>query len=313
MHDPAVVRRDDGTFFRFVTHDKIKIATAPSIRGPWTEKGPALPNGSTIQLPGNDDLWAPDVFYYKPTYYMFYSVSQPGSQRSDIGVATSPTMEQGSWTDYGSLGIPDSAEYNKIDANILQPSPTPASAPPSFLLSFGSYWHDVFQVQLANPPLTIATVTPSPSAPQGANKAAADGPQPTVHATPVNLEYNGTSNRPNKMPQGPSEGSYQFWWGVGGKVYYYLFFSSGACCDMDPANLPPAGEEYKIMVCRSEKPNEGFVDKDGKKCTESGGTMVLGSSGNMYAPGGQGALFDKDLNSPILYYHYSKWTIFAGV
>ena len=216
-------------------------------------------------------------------------------------------MDQGSWTDYGSLGIPDSPtkSYNKIDANLLQPSTAPGQAP-TFLMSFGSYWHDVYQIPLDNPPLTVATSVPSSSNGSGGNNNVAAQP------TPVNLEYNGTSPGPgvsqDKAPLAPSEGSYQFWWKVGGKVYYYLFFSSGQCCDFDRANMPPAGEEYKIMVCRSERPDGDFVDRKGKKCTDNGGTIVLGSSGNMFAPGGQGVLFNKDLNSPVVYYHYSEYS-----
>ena len=239
---------------------------------------------------------------------MFYAVSQSGSQRSDIGVATSPSMDQGTWTDYGSLGIPDSPTkaYNKIDPNLLQPAPSPSGAPPTFLLTFGSYWHDLYQVPLGNPPMTVAPAPPSADGTNGSSSKAAATPGP---AAPVNVEYNGTTGRPDKMAAAPSEGAYQFWWGVGGVNYYYLFFSSGACCDFDPGNLPPAGEEYKIMVCRSTKPNQDFVDREGKNCTDSGGSLVMGSSGNMFAPGGQGVLFNKDLKSPVIYYHYSEFSL----
>jgi len=40
--------------------------------------------------------------------------------------------------------------------------------------------------------------------------------------------------------------------------YYYLFFSNGICCGYDTTR-PTAGKEYKIQVCRSSKPNGGFV------------------------------------------------------
>lgn len=32
--------------------------------------------------------------------------------------------------------------------------------------------------------------------------------------------------------------------------------------------------------------------------------MVLSSHGNVYAPGGQGVLYDPNLGSPVIYYHY---------
>lgn len=56
-HDPALIRRDDGTYFRFSTGGKIAIHSAPSITGPWTYRGAAIPNGSKINLNGKDDLW----------------------------------------------------------------------------------------------------------------------------------------------------------------------------------------------------------------------------------------------------------------
>ena len=61
VHDPALIRRSsDGTFFRFSTGNRIQIATAPALSGPWTVKGSALPSGSSINLAGNQDLWAPE-------------------------------------------------------------------------------------------------------------------------------------------------------------------------------------------------------------------------------------------------------------
>lgn len=56
-HDPGVVKRADGKYFRFGTGSKIGIWTASSLTGSWTYQGAAIPAGSSINLPGNDDLW----------------------------------------------------------------------------------------------------------------------------------------------------------------------------------------------------------------------------------------------------------------
>jgi arabinan endo-1,5-alpha-L-arabinosidase len=56
-HDPSIIRRDDGTYFRFSTGGKIAIHTAPHMYGPWTYRGAAIPAGSKINLKGKDDLW----------------------------------------------------------------------------------------------------------------------------------------------------------------------------------------------------------------------------------------------------------------
>lgn len=286
VHDPSVVYREDTkTYYRFTTNDKINIATAPHISGPWTYQGAALPDGSSIDLPGRMDLWAPDVFNVNGTYHLYYSVSQMGSKNSDIGVATSTTMDSGSWTDQGSLGIPQSKEYNKIDANVFQHS---LESP--FLLNFGSFWGQIYQVPLTNPPVKI------------------DGDV-------VHLEEN-DSARPAGLVQGATEGAYMFQW----NNYYYLFFSSGNCCNDLEGGLAPPGEEYKVMVCRSSQSSGGFVDEQGKDClSENGGTLVLGSHDDVYAPGGQGVMWDPQQNSVVLYYHsvrpsvgYTYYDFFFG-
>ena len=56
-HDPSIIRRVDGTYFRFSTGGKIAVHTAPTLEGPWTYAGAALPDGSSINKAGNDDLW----------------------------------------------------------------------------------------------------------------------------------------------------------------------------------------------------------------------------------------------------------------
>jgi arabinan endo-1,5-alpha-L-arabinosidase len=147
-----VIRRtSDGTYFRFSTGSKIQIATASSISGPWTIKGSAIPAGSSINLPGRDDLWAPDVAKVGDLYYLYYSVSTFGSQTSAIGVATSPSMDVGTWTDHGSVGItskPGSA-YNAIDANLI------AVNGGGYRFTWGSFWGDLYQVAANNPPRSI--------------------------------------------------------------------------------------------------------------------------------------------------------------
>ncbi|KAI9734351.1 MAG: hypothetical protein M1834_002457 [Cirrosporium novae-zelandiae] len=278
IHDPSVLQDSDGTYYRFSTFAEIAIATASSLDGPWTYQGRALPQGSSIDLAGNTVLWAPDVFgpFDDGSYIMYYAVSTSGSQDSDIGYATSTTLDPGSWTDGGSLGIPQDTAYNLIDPNLLS-----VNFGDSYQLTFGSYWDDIYQVQLSDPPTSLAS-----------------------GASPVHLEQN-TTVRPDSLSTGPQEGSYQFWWTVDDTVYYYLFFSSGACCNTPP-DLVPAGEEYKVMVCRSTSATGDFVDADGVDClSDNGGTLVLGSHGdNVYAPGGQGVMYDDGVGSVVMYYHY---------
>lgn len=116
LRDPNVVVKN-GTYYRFATHQNFTISTAPSMAGPWEKQGSALHNGTMISIPlhhaekhdgkHSDDeppmLWAPDVFLIDGVYYMTYTVTR-GGRPNEIGVATSRTLEPGSWDDHGSIG-----------------------------------------------------------------------------------------------------------------------------------------------------------------------------------------------------------------
>lgn len=212
------------------------------------------------------------------TYYAYYSVSTSGYQGSDIGLATSKSLEVGSWTDLGSIGILESSEYNRIDPNWFREDDT---SPVYF--NFGSAWDGVFQTELMDSSLAPAS---------DAGNA-------------TNLVFNSTVPPELTIPS-IVEGSFLFWWETNGTKNYFLFFSSGACCN-SADDLAPAGDEYKIMVCRSDNATGPFVDQDGANClTENGGSLVLGSHDEMYAPGGQGVYYHSSLGRPVVYYHYGK-------
>lgn len=155
-HDPGLWQREsDGKYFLFSTGNGIHISSSDALQGPWTKEGYALPSGSSIDHDGNKNLWAPDVHYEDGTYYMYYAVSTLGSQNSVIGVASSPTMEAGKWTDHGSTGLSSdgSQGYNTIDANWIQIEDTQ-------VLNFGSYWQGLYQVDLSSP-LKIGSTAPN--------------------------------------------------------------------------------------------------------------------------------------------------------
>lgn len=201
---------------------------------------------------------------------MYYAVSTSGSQNSAIGVATSPTMEVGSWTDHGSTGISSSSStlYNAIDPNLI-------SVSGAYYLTFGSFWDDIYQVQMASPPLKSS----------GGNS--------------YNLAYNSTGTH-------AEEGTYMFY----DSGYYYLLISSGICCGYDNS-LPAPGAEYRIVMCRSTIATGAFVDKDGKACTAGGGSTLLKSHGTTYGPGGGGVFADSKLGL-VLYYHYANTDVGLG-
>ncbi|EGG11518.1 family 43 glycoside hydrolase [Melampsora larici-populina 98AG31] len=248
-HDPSLIRRKDGTWFRFNTGNKIGIWKSRSLSGPWEYAGDAFREGSSIPIKGNDFLWAPDVQFIDSKYYMTYSVSIFGSKNSAIGVATSPDMEPGSWTDLGSTALQSSeiTPYNAIDSSTIM-----AGSGDHCLMTFGSFAGGIFQVPLSNPPTKIES--------NGKIKKLAHN----THGSPT------------------GEGSYMFHH----RGYYYLLYSVGRCCGYNE-KMPARGEEYRIVMCRSKSPSSGFVNMKGADCAEHGGSTLLASHGDVYGPGGQ--------------------------
>ncbi|KAJ5660000.1 hypothetical protein N7507_006451 [Penicillium longicatenatum] len=261
-HDPGMVQREsDGMYFRFSTGSGVNTMMSPSLAGPWVNEGPALPHGSIIKLDGVDsmDIWAPDVHYDSGIYYMYYVVSKLGTQNSQVGVATSTTMEPGSWTDHGVIGLPASGDYNRIDPNWI-------TINGKQYMQFGSYWKDLFQVEMESP-LKVGG------------------------AAPHQLAFNASLNH-------REEASFMFQH----EDYYYLLFSGGVAGSYTDTS-PPQGEEYRIHMCRSKSGLGDFVDMAGVSCLNSGGTILLQSHDQIYAPGGQGVIHDMELG-PVLYYQY---------
>lgn len=223
-------------------------------------------------------LKAPDVIQIGNTYYLYYAVSTFGTQDSTIGVATSTSLDSGSWKDMGSTGVASKKgmPYNAIDPNLINVNG-------QWVMTFGSFWQDLFQVPMQNPPTRAVAAAPNQVAFEPATTAL--------------------------------EGASMFKYGN----FYYLFFSQGSCCGYDQ-NRPAKGREYKIQVCRSASATGGFVDRNNKDCRNGGGTTVLESHDWVYGPGGQGVINDPSqgpvsqtlgfLNDvlanvvKVLYYHY---------
>lgn len=145
-------------------------------------------------------------------------------------------------------------------------------------LTFGSYWSGIQQIELAGPRQMMAW----------------EGKQEDIK----NIISNTTQSY--AVVEGATthrEGD-----------FYYMFFSVGQCCRKAHELMPP-GDEYHVAVCRSESVNGPYHDRDGKDCrTESGGTTILASHGDIYAPGGQGVMVDPKSKRTVMYYHYGKYS-----
>ncbi|KAF1838927.1 endo-1,5-alpha-L-arabinosidase [Decorospora gaudefroyi] len=277
IHDPAIWY-ENGTYWRFSTSGNIAIATAPSIGGPWRYQGALLHNGTSIFVTDTQDIWAPSISKRGDVYYCHYSVSAMGFQNSSIGVATSLSLFPGTWQDHGNVGLPLSEKYNLIDPYVFQETP---NSPIYF--TFGSFWDDIFQIELFPHDDMIAF-----------------GNWAQQNSRINNVIRNSTADAT------VVEGAIM--WKEA--EFYYVFYSVGWCCNTPVKGLAAEGDVYHVVVCRSEAPTGPFYDKDGKDCLhDSGGTTILASHGDIYAPGGQGVMVHPEDGRTVMYYHYVRQSV----
>ena len=149
-HDPVIARYGN-EWYVYCTGSRVRLKRSAN-GTTWSDIGsalPAIPSWVTQYVPNfsGSDVWAPDIFYYNGTWYLYYAVSTFGSNTSAIGLATNKTLnpsESGySWQDRGVVISSNSSNnYNCIDPNVV------LDKDGSPWLSFGSFWSGIKLVKL---------------------------------------------------------------------------------------------------------------------------------------------------------------------
>lgn len=271
LRDPAIYYNPDTQKYSvFSTGGGIRVYESPSITGPWNKTGVVLPGGcSVIDLPGRCEIWAPDVSLVNGTYTLYYSVSQGGSQHSAIGVAQSPSMEIGSWTDLGEVVRSNGDKnFNCIDPNLIV-------GDKGLQFTFGSYWDGIFQIPLSD--------VKTPAADLPGTHLAGNGGRPAEGG----IVY--------KSPDS--------------KYYFMFFSDGTTPLGGAKSRPAPGKEyKVRVGRSKSakgpfvDKDGNALTDKRDPPT----GTLLLGSHDDVYAPGGQSVFRDPVSNRDVMVYHYVK-------
>src|SRR5580658_4928500 len=146
-HDPSDVYYDGSQYYFFADGNGITDFSSTNLTT-WTSDPPVF---STSNIPAwtytaapdyGGYFWAPDIAYFDGLYHLYYAVSDWGTINSAIGVATSPSLANPTWTDQGkvvesnspAIAQTDTTAYNCIDPSILVDSTTG-----DVWMSYGSY------------------------------------------------------------------------------------------------------------------------------------------------------------------------------
>jgi arabinan endo-1,5-alpha-L-arabinosidase len=258
VHDPSVIRADDGSYYVFGSH----LAAARStdlMRWQFVANGVDASNPlySTIPLDGNEwtgvpGSWAADViklkdgkFYF---YYSFCGVPPSGecnAPRAYLGVAVAdriegPYVNKGIFLRSGMTAAEIAAGHGPEGIDVYDPRIHPNTIDPDVFydkqgklwMAYGSYSGGIFILEMDE-----ATALPVPG--QGYGKHLAGGNHSAI------------------------EGSYILY--SPQTDYYYLFTSFGGFVSTDG---------YNIRVARSRTPDGPYLDAEGRDLAEARGSLA---------------------------------------
>ncbi|WP_234996393.1 arabinan endo-1,5-alpha-L-arabinosidase [Demequina sp. NBRC 110054] len=265
IHDPAIVAGIDdgeGDWYVYGTGDAAIGAGSPRIfrsqdeGSTWEEVGTAWdtdtrPSWVYSIVPTVGNFWAPELYEHDGTWYLYYSASTFGSNRSVIGLMTSPTLDiddpDYGWTDQGQVWAsdPNLNNYNAIDPGIIEDEDgTP-------WMAFGSFWGGIQMIELEWP-----------------SGLAADDAEPVTIATrndaldaieaPYIVEHDG---------------------------YYYLFVSRDSCCQgLDSTYNIAVGRSESVTGPYVDSLGNDMLYNGGESLLVTDGDMI-GPGGQSYSNG----------------------------
>jgi arabinan endo-1,5-alpha-L-arabinosidase len=245
VHDPVMIKHGE-TYYLFCTGMGISVYASKDMKN-WTREKPVFdspPQWAVDAIPGyKGHTWAPDIYYHNGLYYLYYSVSAFGKNTSCIGVATNSTLDAQDkdfkWVDHGKVvqSVPGRDLWNAIDPNLAFDEHQQP------WLVFGSFWSGMKLVKMDNNLKQVA----QPEEWYTVSKRARDFKTDDYNAGEGAVEAPFIFKKNN---------------------FYYLFVSFDSCCK-------GLESTYKVAVGRSDKIQGPYLDKEGKRLDQGGGTIIL--------------------------------------
>ena len=270
VHDPVIIREGD-TYYVFSTVGKyIGIRTSKDLKA-WTDAGAvfaAIPAWAKEAVPGTEGIWAPDISFVNGEYRLYYSVSTFGSNRSAIGLATSPTLgAKAKWKDQGLVVMSTKEDdFNAIDPNFV------VDAQGRQWLSLGSFWSGIKLF-----PLDPKTGKPAPGTEP---YAIARRPAPAGGPAPIEAPF--------IIPHGG---------------WYYLLASYDYCCKgVNSTYYTVVGRSKKVTGPYLGKDGSDMMQGGGSIFLRAD----LQEQQRFGGPGHAGAFTDKDGQTYVVYHAYDK-------
>ncbi|WDF67517.1 family 43 glycosylhydrolase [Sphingobacterium oryzagri] len=271
VHDPVLIKQHD-TYYVFATGQGIDVWSSPDLLH-WTKQAPVFaspPSWAKEIVPTfRGHIWAPDITYYRGQYYLYYSVSSFGKNKSAIGLCTNVTLDEKAlefkWVDHGLIlqSTPGKTAWNAIDPNFI----CAENGDP--YLAFGSFWDGLKMVKLRIDGL------------QTADTAAI---LPTIATRLTGNE----AQQPN-----PIEAPFIYRHSNG---FFYLFASIDYCCK-------GINSSYKIIVGRSQTILGPYLDDMGNRLDAGGGKLLLQGDARWHGVG-HNAVVNLDSETYLIFHGY---------
>lgn len=259
--DPHIIQYEDA-FYIYVTGG-VLLKSNDMIS--WENLGTVIdqPTWGTL----NANIWAPDIVKINDKFLLYYSLSTWGDPNPGIGIASADHPE-GPWTDHGKLfNSKEIGVNNSID-------PTVFIGQDNHVYMIWGSMRGNYGVELSEDGLQLLN---------GLSYAV----EHKVHIAGYDTSTPWAGDT--------YEGQYVIF----KDGYYYLFLSSGSCCEGLNSN-------YHVRVSRSKNPLGPYIDDQGQDVLSGyRGKIVVQSSSRIIGPGHNSIIID-DAGTYWMIYHAYK-------